>query len=72
MGEEESSIVEAEAFVMQDSEPSKRSEDDIRMKFSANNFITPRNDLELKSTGRKAVGSVPDKGGDLSGLTGPT
>ena len=57
---------------MQDSEPSKRSEDDILMKFSANNFITPRNDFEPKSTGRKEVASVPDKGGDLSGVTGPT
>lgn len=57
---------------MQDSEPSKHSEDDILLKFSANNFITPRNDFEPKSTGRKEVASMPDKGGDLSGVTGPT
>ena len=42
------------------------------MKFSANNFITPRNDFEPKSTGRKLTASVAEKSGDMSGLTGPT
>ena len=58
--------------MIQDSQPSKRSDDEIRMKFSANNFITPRNDFEPKSTGRKLTASVAEKSGDMSGLTGPT
>ena len=41
---EEGSILPVDEVVIQDSEPSKRSDDEIRMKFSANNFLTPRND----------------------------
>ena len=48
--------------------------DDIRLKFNANNFFTPRNDFEPKSTGRldKAVLAPGADATCLSGKTGPT
>ena len=61
---EEGSILPVDEVVIQDSEPSKRSDDDIRMKFSANNFLTPRNDLEPLKRG---AASVTEKAIEMSG-----
>ena len=45
---------------------------DIRAKFGANNFITPRDNYEPKSTGRKATVSLGEAGNNSSEKTGPT
>ena len=41
------------------------------LKFGANNFITPRHDLEPRTTGRLATASIANDGSN-SGKTGPT
>ena len=58
-GADEESSLPVNEVVIQDSEPSaKRSDDDMRLKFSANNFITPRNVFDqANSTGHKQPGS---------------